>query len=459
MQFAWIGVLVPGGVATVFLFSELMGMDSGAIFVHQGVRLDAMVNVLASASAALFLLVNWLAPRRWPDAQRRIFFAFLDLGAVTFLFFTLAHMQITGSQNTVFSALFVLNMGIAAWILPRVRLIVFVVLTAALYFGMVGLELGGVLPYAPIMKHSATLAAAFLDWRIVLGNGALLTCAVVPAILLGRRWRKRLEMRSEKLKEVVQQRTRERDRSEAHGYELRREMARVSKAATMGRLTASLAHELGQPLTAIMNNVETARILAAAPTIDRDELSAALEDILADNRRAAATMHGMRRLFQQDEAEMATVDLNDVVREVVELTQQEASGADVQISCSLDPDLLSIEGDRVQLIHLVLNLVVNALEAIEIANSPEREIQVTTCSPDEGCAQLTVRDTGPGFTTIPPSNIFESFISTKRKGLGIGLTLARSVIQRHHGTIEADNQADGGARVTARLPAGLRCAK
>jgi signal transduction histidine kinase len=232
------------------------------------------------------------------------------------------------------------------------------------------------------------------------------------------------------------------------------EIAHLARIGTMGQFAASLAHELSQPLSAILSNAQAARRFLGAPRPHLPEIRAILEDIDADDQRAGDVIRRMRALFTRHEVEFVTLDVNAVVREVLALVHSEAVLRRVTVVLDLADTLGLVAGDRVQVQQILLNLILNAFEAMTGpgAESGERRLILHTALNGDGDAEISVRDTGPG---IPPpilDRLFESFFTTKREGLGMGLSIARTIAQNHGGRLWAANNSDYGATFHLALP-------
>ena len=239
----------------------------------------------------------------------------------------------------------------------------------------------------------------------------------------------------------------ERKRAELEAQRTRQELAHVTRVSAMGELTASLAHELNQPLTGILTNAQAARRLLDAPTPDIAELRAILRDIVDDDRRAADVIQRMRDLLRKGESEMQRLDLGRLVRGVLKLLGSDAVIRDVTVALDLDTHPTIVTGDRVQLEQVLLNLVVNAMEAVSERGGSDRTVIVRTRNVEGQGVEVSVEDSGPGLRRGTQHLVFEPFYTTKNTGMGMGLAIARSIIDAHGGKIWAENNARGATFV------------
>ena len=231
--------------------------------------------------------------------------------------------------------------------------------------------------------------------------------------------------------------------------ESRSQVTHMARVATVGEFTAAVSHELKQPLSAIRANAETGVRVLAQSSPDVNLARTIFQDIVENNVRAAQVIDHLRVLFRKDEPTVATVDVNDVCRQAVHLAEGEAAFRGVELRLSLD-EVPAIRGDTVQLQQALLNLILNALDAT--AAAARRHVVVATAFRAQA-VEISVSDTGPGLPPDVQQHLFEPFFSTKVHGLGMGLTIVRSVVERHHGEVHADSNPSGGARFTLRLPA------
>ncbi len=244
---------------------------------------------------------------------------------------------------------------------------------------------------------------------------------------------------------------RRRQLAEVQSRQRMAELAHVNRFSTAGELTASIAHEINQPLGAILTNAETADAILSSPSPDIAELKDIVKDILHDDRRAGEVIRRMRSLLKKAPFEVKNIDLNDLVRETVEFLSALAIARKFELVSVITPDALPILGDRIQLQQVILNLVVNGIDAMRDTPSENRIISIRTSRVQE-FAQLSVSDLGPGISEDKFKEIFEPFFTSKPEGMGMGLSIARTIIEAHHGLIWAKNRDHGGASFRIRLP-------
>lgn len=227
-------------------------------------------------------------------------------------------------------------------------------------------------------------------------------------------------------------------------------LAHMDRRAAMGELAASLAHELNQPLGAILRNAEAAKMLLASGAPQLQELQEIVEDIRKDDKRAGELIRRMRTLLRRRELEAQPVELNAVARDTIELVAPEAASKGVRVDVEESAGPSVVIGDRVYLQQVLLNLVLNSMDAMAATASDRRRLIVRTVR-NNGQVDVSVKDTGPGIEPNALSHIFEPFFTTKPDGMGMGLSIARRIVDAHHGRIVAENNADGGATVRFSL--------
>jgi PAS domain S-box-containing protein len=245
----------------------------------------------------------------------------------------------------------------------------------------------------------------------------------------------------------------ERKRAEDALQEARDALLRVSRVTTLGELSASIAHEINQPLGAIVANGSACLRLLAAETPDLEEAREAVEDIISDGRRASAVLGRVRQLARKSAPERAPVDVNGAISEVLSLTQQELQRNQVAARAELDPNLPPVLADRIQVQQVVLNLVMNGIDAMRGVKDRPRVLRVKSAVAAPAEVAVTVEDTGIGFGNNDPEHIFETFFTTKEDGMGMGLSISRSIVRAHGGRLWASGGASIGAAFSFTLPA------
>jgi C4-dicarboxylate-specific signal transduction histidine kinase len=230
------------------------------------------------------------------------------------------------------------------------------------------------------------------------------------------------------------------------------ELAHVNRVATMGQLTASIAHEVNQPIAATVSNAQAAlRWLNRQPP-DLGEVREALACIAEDGKRAGEVIAGIRELMKKAPPRKDRVEINGAIREVIELTRSEAVKNGVSVQTELADGLPLIQGDRVQLQQVMLNLIVNAVEATSGVSEGSRELLISTRKGETGGVRVAVRDRGPGLTPAALEHLFEPFYTTKPNGLGLGLSICRSIIEAHGGRLWTRANVPRGAVFQFTLP-------
>jgi PAS domain S-box-containing protein len=242
----------------------------------------------------------------------------------------------------------------------------------------------------------------------------------------------------------------ERRRAELQARELRDELAHVGRVTTLAALTGTLAHEINQPLAAIMTNAQAATRLIAAPVPDLVELRAALADIVSDNQRAADVVRRLRSLLKKDTSEYAAVNLNASIDEVIKVLQSDIMSRRIVLDLELALNLPRVLGDRVQLQQVLLNLLMNAFEALE--NVAIKRVILRTDA-DDSTVRVSVIDYGVGLTDEQLPRMFEPFYTTKADGMGLGLAICQTIMNAHDGTVAVQRNVERGTTFSFSLPA------
>jgi signal transduction histidine kinase len=243
----------------------------------------------------------------------------------------------------------------------------------------------------------------------------------------------------------------ERKRADVEIRRLSEELRQALQVMTMGELTASLAHELNQPLGAILNNAKAARRLLSVKTPDLIEIDAALDDIVRDDARAVDIVKHIRAMFQRGEAKMASVDVRQLLLEVARIVNSDARMKEISWSLELPDSLPPVLGDKTHLTQAVLNLLLNAFDSVCDGNW-RREVVLRAAQQESHEIHISMRDSGKGFDSTVMPRLFEPFYTSKSTGMGMGLTIVRSIIENHGGRIWATQNPDRGATLEFVLP-------
>ena len=243
-----------------------------------------------------------------------------------------------------------------------------------------------------------------------------------------------------------------RKQAELELQEQRQLLTHLTRVATLGELSGALAHEMNQPLTSILSNAQAALRLLERGTIDLAEFRDILRDIADEDRRAGEVIRRLRALLRRGETPRQPLDVNDVASDVLRLTHSELIGHGVTVSVQLAPGLPKVRGDRVALQQVLLNLVVNACDAMRQDQPLGRELTVATTQDGDGAVRVAIVDRGAGIAAEGIERVFEPFFTTKEHGLGLGLAICRSIVAAHGGRLGAANNADRGATFWFTLP-------
>jgi len=269
------------------------------------------------------------------------------------------------------------------------------------------------------------------SWQLALIGSVILVQGVLISGMLHERRRRRL--------------------AEVESRQRLAELTHVNRYSTAGELTTSVAHELSQPLGSILTNTETAELMLKGSSPNLDEVREILADIRRDDQRAGEMIRRLRGMLQKVPFEVRDIDLNETVREAIGFLRALADGRGIALMYAPAATELQIRGDVVQLQQVVLNLIINAMDAISGVQVGKREIGVMT-SRSGAYAEIRIGDTGPGIAASDLKNVFDRFFTTKPHGMGMGLAIVRTIVEAHHGQISVENQLSGGALFTIRLP-------
>jgi signal transduction histidine kinase len=283
-------------------------------------------------------------------------------------------------------------------------------------------------------------------------GGVIVGAITFGAILRERTWSPRIVQRLRLVAEVFGGAL-ERQRSTAEIRRLTAEMRHISGVAMMGELTASLAHELNQPLGAVLNNARAARRLLAAKKPDLGEIGEALDDIVRDNSRAVATIRQLRSLFQRGEMQTQPVDIQNIFRDIDRIVGADARERKIDLRVDVAPPLPIVFGDRTQLTQAVLNLVNNAFDSICAVDDGPREVVLRAGGGEAGRLRVAVCDSGEGIDSKIMPRLFDPFFTTKSTGMGMGLAIVRTIVETHGGHLQALQNPGRGATLEFVLPA------
>jgi two-component system, LuxR family, sensor kinase FixL len=248
------------------------------------------------------------------------------------------------------------------------------------------------------------------------------------------------------------------DRTERHElYRRQQELAHLTRVSTIGELAASLAHELNQPLTAILSNAQAAQRFMATDPVDLAEVREILKDIVHDNNRASEVIRRIRSLLKKGEPEFASLDPVAVVRDTVQLLHNVAIMRGMRVSVHFDVNPATVYGDKVQLQQVMFNLLLNAFDAMDGRPAKDRRVTVFIMLESPLVVRVAVRDRGAGLPNDRLAIIFNPFVTSKPEGLGLGLSISRTIVEMHRGRLWAENNADQGATFYFTLPVGVPC--
>jgi signal transduction histidine kinase len=292
-----------------------------------------------------------------------------------------------------------------------------------------------------VRTHQFALARRHGDWDVIETAGLKKAKAEIARL-------------NDDLEQRVVERTSQLVEASEALREMQAELAHVNRVTTMGELAASIAHEINQPIAAAAISVDIALHLLSAEPPDLEEVRETLGCIVKDCKRASDVMDRMRALVKKTPPHKDALEINEMIREVIALTRGEAVKNGVTVATQLAEGLAVIQGDRVQLQQVVLNLIINAVQAMSGIEERKRELVISTRQPNEGGVLVAVMDSGPGLNPESLDHVFDAFYTTKTGGMGMGLSICRSIVEAHGGRVWASPTAGPGATVQFTLPVG-----
>lgn len=231
---------------------------------------------------------------------------------------------------------------------------------------------------------------------------------------------------------------------------LREELMHISRVATMGEFTAALAHEINQPILAIMSNAQAAQRFLAKENPDLKEIGEILSDIVKDDKWAGDIIARLKALLKKTESEFTKVNINNLIRDIIPIIHSEMVTKHISMDMQLDNGIPQVKGDRVQLQQVVLNLLLNGVEAVE--NTDLKTLRIKTHREDDKFIVVGVEDSGPGIKGTDAESLFKPFVTTKKEGLGMGLSINKAIVEAHGGSLRARNNRGSGATFYFTLP-------
>jgi signal transduction histidine kinase len=289
------------------------------------------------------------------------------------------------------------------------------------------------LPPGSIVQFRGPTAWELYRWQIMVAGAIMLAQTLLIAYVLFQN-RKRRE-------------------AEAEAAEQRREATHLMRVSVMGELSGAIAHEINQPLTAILSNAQAALHLLARKVPDLAEIREAINDIVHEDNRAGDVIARLRNLLRKGERKSEQVDLNELIKSTIALLNSELIARHVLVETDLASGLPTARGDSVQLQQVLLNLMMNAMDAMSSTPKSLRRITISTRAAQARTLVATVRDTGPGIGANGQDQLFKPFYTSKDHGLGLGLAVCSTIVQAHDGELTLANHDDGGAVAMLSLPA------
>jgi C4-dicarboxylate-specific signal transduction histidine kinase len=240
--------------------------------------------------------------------------------------------------------------------------------------------------------------------------------------------------------------------AESEALQQRRELAHLMRVSMLGQLSGGIAHELTQPLAAILANAEAAKILFAGKKTDQHEIGEILDDIIGEGNRATEVIHQLRRMLKKGDVKLEPLDANGLVCSTLRLVHSELIGRRIRIDTELEKPLAAVAGNAVQLQQVILNLLMNAADAMNEISPSRRIIVISTRMVREREIQIRVTDRGAGVPPALKAKLFQPFFTTKEGGLGLGLSISSSLVEQHGGELHLENNPEGGTIAWFGLP-------
>jgi len=282
-------------------------------------------------------------------------------------------------------------------------------------------------------------------------GGVIVAAVGFGALYRERSWPPRIVRRLQTVAEIFGYAL-ERKRVILEVLQLRNELAYISRINTMGELAASLAHEINQPLAAIRSNAEAIQSMLEAQAPDLSEIKAAIADIVSDDARAGDTIRRLRALFRREELAHSELDLGELLQEVSRIMRSDAVIRKVSLNLDLAQPLRTVLADRIQIQQAIINLLLNAFDAVSEAQENSRQVTLSALAEGSGCIRVLVRDSGNGIEPDALPRIFDAFFTTKPGGLGMGLAISRSIVEAHGGRLSVSSNPGHGTTFEISLP-------
>lgn len=294
------------------------------------------------------------------------------------------------------------------------------------------------------------LRSLAITWHDLPFSLTFLGCQIFAGLIVAKR--KEAESSLRQANAALLEQMAQRERAEESLRSTRAELARVGRLTTVGELTASIAHEVNQPLAAIVTNAEACIAWLDPENLNLDEARATAERAALGATRASEVIRRIRSLISNEPIEKIPLQMNDLIKEILDLVSHQAEDCDVSVRDDLEPGLTPVPGDRIQLQQVILNLLTNAIEATSRVADRARRIVVRTKELPSGDVELTVTDTGTGISEQSMGKLFDPFFTTRSTGIGLGLSISRSIVEAHGGRIWAESVLGKGSEFHVTVP-------